>query len=582
MAEKEHWFAQLTGKFSASIAHTFVIHGNTKDYVAVDDNYHPIQQALVHLFKKRDAVVFYNRSAGWRFRNDKERILVQNLLSDKPGAAGNALQAAMPKDVFPKAPAAAMPMFERLLTTGEGESAPKIALVIEYAESVFSAGKWDAAGANGELGTQIVTLMRWATDSNIAARNNPIILICADSLADLHPSLRSPESKIEPIYIPFPSREERLKFIQWYLLNKDVVMGDVTPAQLANATSSLSFTMIEDILLRSQAMGGLKLEYVKERKDEIVKAEFGDVLEIPEPLHGWETLGNFDYGIDFFNKCVLEPMRNGDTDSVPMGVILMGPPGTGKSIIGEALAYEAKFNFAKWSPGRSKGKYLGETDKNTERVFQAIESMMPCIVFIDEIDKAVMSEDAYDGDSGTSRSQLARIQDFTSDTRHRGKIIFIGATNRPDKMSAALKRAGRIGDKKIPVLATQNEAQCVDIFKKLFVKYGRQYKGGFNDVAKKIVGYVGADIESIVNKSFEFARDDKTKVVSEKHLAAAQACMLPSVSAKDIEFMTALAIKEVTDLTLLPPSYRKTVDLNKVNLLVDEFHQREAGGKREL
>jgi len=567
------WFHELADKFSAGIAHCFVIHGNTRDYIDVDDNYHPIAQALAHLFKKRDAVIFYNRSAGWRFRNDKERTLVKNMISSASGQTPNPLAAVAAKDEFPKQPAAAIPMFEKLL----GADA-KIAVVVEYAESVFAMPKWDAAGANGELGTQIVSVLRWATDAAIASKSNPIILLCADSLSDLHPSLRSPEAKIEPIFIPYPKREERMKFIQWYLLHKEIDMDGVSPSQLANLTAGLALTMIEDILLRSQQMGGLQLSFVKERKDEIIAAEYQDVIEIVEPHHGWEAVGGLDYIEDFFTKNVIDPMANGDCARVPMGVLLPGPPGTGKSIIAEALAKESGVNMVKYSPGRSMGKFVGDSEKNTERVFRAIEAIAPCIVFIDELDKAVPHEDAYQGDSGVSSRILQRLQDFMSDTKHRGKIVFLGATNRPDRISAAMKRAGRF-DKKIPVLAPNSEARH-GVFKALFGKYKIAFKGKLDEAVKLTEGYVGADIEAIVTKSWEIAQDDGKTTVTEKHLAEAQDCMLPSVDAKQIEWMTALAIKECNDRSLLPPDYRKAMTREKVETVIAEYKQRE--GHREL
>jgi SpoVK/Ycf46/Vps4 family AAA+-type ATPase len=577
--KKPGWYEEIEQKFAAGISHTFIIHGDTGGYVEVGDNYVPLHFGISALLKGRQAVVFYNRSAGWRFRSAEEEQLIKTLLGNAvSGGGGGGLAGAVQQQqgAFPKDPVRSMPLFEKLLKTDRG--AARLAIVIEYPESIFAAGKWDGAGANAELGALVVTLLRWAKDDEVAQQGHPIILICADDFESLHPSIRSPQARIEPIYIALPNLVQREEFINWYLNKKKTIkMNGVTARQLANATAGLSLLMIEDILLRSDRANGLDLSFVKDRKDEIIKAQFGDILEIQEPRHGWEAVGGQDHVVEFLTKHVINPLRTGNKQSAPMGVLMPGPPGTGKSIIAEALAKEAGVNFLAMHPGRLMGGIVGQTEKNTERVLRAIKGAAPCIVFIDEFDKAIPREDAYQGDSGVASRFLQRLQDFMSDTHHRGEIVFLGATNRPDRISAALKRAGRF-DKKIPILPG-DEKQREGVFKAVISKMNLHYNGKkLKDLALKTEGYVGADIEAIVVKACELA-DSQT--ITDSNLTEALDCMIPSVSKADIDFQTALAIKECNDLSQLPPRYRK-MDKEAVNNLIGSYVERGDASGRTL
>lgn len=204
----------------------------------------------------------------------------------------------------------------------------------------------------------------------------------------------------------------------------------------------------------------------------------------------------------YLTKNIIEPIRRGDTRRVPMGILLCGPSGTGKTLLVEALAKSSGFNCVKIDMSRILGQYVGESEKNFKKCLLGAKSQEPVIVFVDEIDTAFRRGES--GDSGVSRNIFSEFLQFTSNTNNRGRIIFIAATNRPDLLDAALKRAGRF-DKKIPVLLPEKEERA-EIFRIIIKKYGFSTDiQNFNPYSELSESYTGAEIDTVVRKAYELA-----------------------------------------------------------------------------
>ncbi|HVC82770.1 MAG TPA: AAA family ATPase, partial [Chloroflexota bacterium] len=128
---------------------------------------------------------------------------------------------------------------------------------------------------------------------------------------------------------------------------------------------------------------------------------------------------------------------------------------TGKSAVAEALAHEAGINFVFLRMGKILGSYVGSSERNLEKALRAIESLAPCGVFVDEIDQAMPGRSSG-GDSGVGGRIFGRLLDFMAQPTHRGRVFWLAASNRVDKLDAALRRPGRF-DKKIPFLVPDAE-----------------------------------------------------------------------------------------------------------------------------
>jgi SpoVK/Ycf46/Vps4 family AAA+-type ATPase len=236
-----------------------------------------------------------------------------------------------------------------------------------------------------------------------------------------------------------------------------------------------------------------------------------------------------------------------------MGVLLCGPSGTGKTLLVYALARASGFNCVKIDMSRILGQYVGESEKNFKKCLLGAQSQQPAIVFVDEIDTAFKRGD--ERDSGVSRNIFSEFLQFTGNTQNRGKVIFIAATNRPDLLDPALKRAGRF-DKKIPILAPAR-AERAAVFRVLIQKYRFQTDIPDLDVyAEKTRGYTGAEIETVLRKAYELACDampDRSgtsePVIQSEHLSPAIDKCRPNTG--QVELMTRLAVAECDDSDLL-------------------------------
>ena len=565
------WVQELTSKYGSGVAHAFLLHFNVHDYVVPGAS---MRTYLAKMLANREIVAFYNRADGITFATPSMREKFMDLLALKkttdPALAALAAVQGNQEQELPKAPSAALPLLVKLLKLGNPDD-KLAAVIIEHAETIVPAA--DVAMMSAEDRTLLVLIEQLGRDPEIMRSGNPVILLTSN-LSDLHMAIRSASSKFEAIRVPLPDRRARLEFIGQYREKNQKTVWEPTPEQLANATAGLSLIHIEDIFLRAEQDGKLTWDLVRERKQDIVASEFGEVLEILEPRFGFEMIGGLDHVKRFFQDSVINPMRTGNLKRVPMGILLTGPAGTGKTAVAEAVAFEAKVMCFILNPAKIFGKYVGDTERNLDRALNAIDASEQAIVFVDEMDQSVSRGSS--GDSGVSNRFFKRLMEFMSDTGHRGRIVFLAATNRPDLMDAALRRPGRF-DKKIPFLIP-DEVERKAIFEVMARKYGLQIQDVPASCIKATDGWTGAEIELVTVKAVEVMEDEGKS--PEDALEYATTVISPSTA--DVEFMTLLAVRECNDKTLLPPQYQKLIDQREELEKQIKEKAPEQRGRREL
>jgi SpoVK/Ycf46/Vps4 family AAA+-type ATPase len=228
----------------------------------------------------------------------------------------------------------------------------------------------------------------------------------------------------------------------------------------------------------------------------------------------------------------------------------MGPPGTGKTAIAEAIAKEANYTYVRIRNLRN--MFVGETERRTESLMMALRELAPVIVLRDEVDEDDSGRDSYQGDSGVSGRVRQQWMTFLSDPTIRGRVVVISISNRPDRLDAALKRSGR-ADLRIPVLMPDHAARR-KIFKVMFrVRYKVETTiDDFDPFATATDGLSGAEIERITLDSYTLAVEDDRVEVNEGDLLAAINDFIPSVEPAEVERMTQLAIKATSHKRYLP------------------------------
>ncbi len=582
------WASELAAKYGQKLAHTFLLHFNVNDYASGTVR---VQDYLSQMLVRRDIVVRYDVASGLTFGGDEQKALFVKVLGLEAMGAGS-LAAAMglnqavggglsAQEVeLPRKAGEVFPLLGRLLRlepqdVGGEVRMLRVAVILNQAEMLCPAG--DPGHLQPEDRVAIASVTNWSQD--MAIGQNGLIILVARNLGQVAESLRVSGSGIEAIMVPLPNEAERLVWLEAYVQESGQEV-DMPLPQLARSTALLSLVNLEDVFLRAQYEGRpVDARLVKERKDAIVRSEFGDILELWEPQFGFDMVAGHEAAKAFFAD-VVKALQIGDPKA-PLGALLMGPAGTGKTAIAEALAFESGFHCAKINPAKILGMYVGQSEQKLERTLLAIEALAPCILFIDEIDQKFQARSEGPKGSDVGGHQLGRLLEFLSDNSHRGRIFTLAATNRPDLLDAAFKRPGRF-DVKIPLLPPAYTAERAVLVNVMLKKYGvtigdKKGHKAIAVIAENTGGWTGAELEGLVLKAVQLARRAGRDNLVASDLETARALYIPSTA--DVEFMARLALAEVNDLEFVPESMRVQAAAAKKEAQASEGRR---GGVREL
>ncbi len=537
------WAGKLRHHYLSGTTIQFLLHNNVRDLVPWRGEYLPLGTFLYEAMLKqtKDVVVFYDISEGITFPvpQMKEKFLTalnvrHNILGVAP------VPAELPRD-----PRRALPLLEAFLSI-PGQRA---GVVIDYVEALVPAN--DPAMLNGDDRTNLISLERWANEPHLLVSDSIIILV-GENVAEINKAIvRSPQ--IQPIDVPLPSEADRLAFLR--------KVGDQLGAKreapddaIARLSSGLRLIQLEGIFRQSAKSGeSVSIGMLSAKRKEIIENECFGLVELIDPDHGLDVVGGMELIKGQLTR-IAESVRNGVTRHVPMGIFFVGPMGTGKTYVAEAFARDSGLTCLALKNFRD--KWVGSTEGNLEKILNIVRALGSVMIIIDEVDRALGGED---GDSGVSSRVFARIKAFMSDTSHRGKILWLVMSNRPDKLDIDLKRPGRF-DRKIPFFFPQTAAERQKIFEAQVRKHRIEREAFEWDAAcARTEGYSAAEIEALLLLGDEFAADRGRKM-AEEDLLDAIADFVPNRNRKMIDFMELLAVFECSSRRLLPDRYKDMTD----------------------
>ena len=216
------------------------------------------------------------------------------------------------------------------------------------------------------------------------------------------------------------------------------------------------------------------------------------------PRVNYEDIGGLRNVIQKVREMIELPMRHPEIfDRIgieaPRGVLLYGPPGTGKTLLAKAVANETNANFYSIGGPEIMSKFYGESEERLRETFKQAQENSPSIIFIDEIDSIAPKREEVSGD--VEKRVVSQLLTLMDGLESRGKVVVIGATNRPDALDPALRRPGRF-DREIEIGIPDQfgRSEILEIHTR-----GMPLTQDVNleSIAKITHGFVGADLEAV-------------------------------------------------------------------------------------
>ena len=238
--------------------------------------------------------------------------------------------------------------------------------------------------------------------------------------------------------------------------------SEVTREVLGDKLVGLSRVSVRTLVRRALTSGErITGAYLTRMKKELIEKEAAGRLEFLESSRTLDDVAGHDEAKAWLREDAVL-LKRGRTMAIPMGYLLTGRIGTGKTYLVECLAGDIGIPCVEMKNFRD--KWVGATEGNLEKVFSILHALGQVIVFVDEADQMTGKRGGGgDGDSGLSGRIYGMLAKEMSDTRNRGRIVWIFATSRPDLVEVDLKRQGRL-DVHIPLFPPGDAAGRATLF----------------------------------------------------------------------------------------------------------------------
>lgn len=543
------WATTLAELYFSGTTSMFAVHGNTYDLVPLGPaegvtppRFGGLDEFIAEqLFGRWDLVLSYDLARGIRCVAGTRDGRLAKMVALANRRVGDL-------EKIPRDPSVALAMLDRFLlknVAGRPEDRVSVALVLDHASFVAPRGD----RLTEKDGRHLVTLLNWAS-SPYLKRLNVAFLLIEPELSRLSERVTG-NPHVADIEVPLPDEGARRAYLDALVDGRDVAsFSDFTLDEVARLTAAISLTDL-GVLVRSTIEGRRRLDRPRFQalKKRLIERQAQGLLEFVEPKWSLDMVVGHDAAKRRLRDDA-ELLARGHLDRMPMGYLINGPVGTGKSFLAECTAGSIGIPCVHLKNFRS--KYVGETEANLERVLGVLRSMGPVVVIVDEAD-AMLGDRESSGDSGTSSRVFGMIASQMGNTRYRGRIVWMLLTARPDLLPIDIKRQGR-AEVHIPLFYPTEQHELTAMFVVMARKSGVRLAPEDVPEVPHVGQLSGADIEGIVGRAARAALLAGEDGVSRARLADALAGFLPSTEGLERELQRLAAVIECTDSEFLPAS----------------------------
>lgn len=544
------WAQDLAYKYCSKTANLYLLNGNIRDFLPhmIHEGefiFVRVQEYVSEvLFGNKDIIAFFDRSSGVNFCTlEMQKAYLSALVRTYPD---------IPEDNFISSdPLKAFYYLEKYFLLNIPLN-KRIILIIDYAETIIPFS--EISRLSEEDRYTLVTLNRWSHDP-IFTQGDVSILLLTENLSDINPKLVASPSTVK-IDIPIPDELIRKSFLDFLLRKESLLLESrLSTETVAKITSGLNLLNLNRLAAESyEEDKPISLEYLRKKKKETIENEAGGLLEFIESEHDLGMVSGHDFVKKRF-KSAARAIKQGRMDVLPMGYLIAGPVGTGKSFMVTAFAGEIGIPIVKFRNFRS--KWQGVTEANLEKVLNILKAMSPVGVMIDEAD-AFLGDRNQDGDSGTSNRIFGQIASFMGNTEYRGKIIWFLITCRPDLLPIDLKRQGR-AEEHLALFYPETTEEKEDLFQTLIRKLKLKIQSAISaiDLFRKYkYDFSGADIESILIRAKFNAAMNNHIIVTREDLEETIQDFIPPAYPHEIELQNLVAVLECTSREMVPKRFQ--------------------------
>ncbi|MEG4166511.1 MULTISPECIES: AAA family ATPase [unclassified Microcoleus] len=362
-----------------------------------------------------------------------------------------------------------------------------------------------APGANGQIASNQLAIVRELKNLAVSiARDRRCLVILSDQLR-LPQELRE---EITVVDVSLPGIEEISKLID-RLVGKNIKLNPEQRQQLTKACQGLTRCRISRVLAKCLVLGKVDIRslaaVIEEKRQTIRETGILEFIPVQSSLESIGGLENLKQWVTVRSRSFSDEAREYGLPN-PKGVLLAGIQGTGKSLLAKTIAAEWKLPLLRLDVGRVFGSMVGESENRIRQVIKLAEAIAPCILFLDEVDKAFANiTSGMDGDSGTSQRVFGALLTWMQEKT--APVFVVMTANRAEVLPAELIRKGRIDEIFWVDLPNLTEREAIFRVHLTRVRPSRVKSGDFDCgmLASQSPSLSGAEIEQVIFDAMQTA-----------------------------------------------------------------------------